>query len=263
MMDFAVKAAGCKVFSKIDLRKGYHQIPMHPADVQKTAIMTPFGSFEFLRMLFGLMNAGATFQRKIDGATADLVAVFGYLGDLEVASEDEIQHAAHLRQLFLRLREHSLVINLEKCVFGARTIDFLGHRVTADRVSPLPSHVKAVTDFPRPATVKELQGFLGLINFYRRFIPAAAAILKPLTDSLPGADRLTWSPEMQAAFEGSKEGLAKTTLLSHPLLQAKLSLAVDASATHVGAALQQQRPGSTAWEPLKKTGASASEIFCV
>ncbi len=216
MMDFAVNAAGCKVFSKIDLRKGYHQIPMHPADLE---------------------------------------SVFGYLDDLEVASEDEVQHAAHLRQLFLRLREHGLVINLEKCVFGARTIDFLGHRVTAEGVSPLPSHVKAVTDFPRPATVKELQGFLGLINFYRRYIPAAAAILKPLTDSLrgggTGADRLTWLPEMQAAFEGSKEALAKMTLLSHPLPQAKLSLAVDASATHVGAALQQQRPGSAAWEPLR------------
>ncbi len=89
---------------------------------------------------------------------------------------------------------------------------------------------------------------------FSRFIPAVAAILKPLTDSLrgggTGADRLTWSPEMQAAFEGSKEALAKTTLLSHPLPQAKLSLAVDASATHVGAALQQQRPGSAAWELL-------------
>jgi hypothetical protein len=116
MMDFAVKAAGCKVFSKINLRKGYHQIPMHPADVQKTAITTPFSSFEFRWMLSGLMNSGATFQRKIDRATADLEAVFGYLDDLEVASEDKIQHAAHLRQLFLRLREHDLVINLEKCI---------------------------------------------------------------------------------------------------------------------------------------------------
>ena len=79
------------------------------------------------------------------------------------------------------------MINLEKCVFGARTIDFLGHRVTAEGVSPLPNHVKAVTDFPRPATVKELQGFLGLINFYRWFIPAAAAILKPLRTACAAA----------------------------------------------------------------------------
>ncbi len=128
MMDFAVKAAGCKIFSKIDLRKGYHQKPMHPADIQKTAITTPFGSFEFLQMPFSLMNAGATFQRKIDRATADLEAVFGYLNDLEVASKNKQEHARHLRELFLRLREHGLVINLEKCVFGVESIDFLGHQ---------------------------------------------------------------------------------------------------------------------------------------
>jgi hypothetical protein len=128
MMDFAVKAAGCKIFSKIDLPKDYHQIPMHPADIQKTAITTPF---EFLRMPFGLMNAGATFQRKIERATADLEAVFGYHDDLEVASKNKQEHARHLWELFLRLQEHGLVINLEKCVFGVESVDFLGHRVSA------------------------------------------------------------------------------------------------------------------------------------
>jgi hypothetical protein len=157
---------------------------------------------------------------------------------------------------------------LEKCVFSARTIDFLGHRVTAEGVSPLPSHVKAVTDFPRPATVKELQGFLGLINFYRRFIPAAAAILKPLTDSLrgggTGADRLTWSPEMQAAFEGSKEALAKTTLLSHPLPQAKLSLAVRHTCGRgvAAAAARVGRLGAARFL-FKKAGTCTSEIFSI
>jgi hypothetical protein len=140
-------------------------------------------------MPFGLMNAGATFQRKIERATADLEAVFGYLDDLEVASKNKQEHARHLRELFLRLREHGLVINLEKCVFGVESIDFLGHRVSAAGVAPLPDHVEAVTKFPRPSTVKELQGFLGLVNFYRRFIPAAASILKPLTDSLKGGPK--------------------------------------------------------------------------
>ncbi len=114
MLDFASKAAGCTIFSKIDLRKGYHQIQVHPADIQKTAITMPFGSFEYLRMPFGLINAGATFQRKVDRAVAE----FAYV-DMEVASRNAEEHAVDLRQLFTRLREHAIFINVEKCVFGA------------------------------------------------------------------------------------------------------------------------------------------------
>jgi hypothetical protein len=128
-----------------------------------------------------------------------LEAVFGYLDYMEAASEE-------LWQLFLRLRDHGLVINLEKCIFGARTIDFLDHRVTAEGVTQLPGHEKAVTDFPKLVTVKELQGSLGLINFYRRFIPAVVRIIKLLTGSLSsggkGADRITWAPEMRGLFRG-------------------------------------------------------------
>jgi hypothetical protein len=138
MLDFAGKAAGCTIFSKIDLRKGYHQIPVHPADIQNTAITTPFGSFEYLRMPFGLMNTGANFQQKVDRAVADLEAVFAYVDDMDVASRNAEDYAIHLRQLFTRLREHGLVINVEKCVFGASSIQFLGHHLSAEGVEPLP-----------------------------------------------------------------------------------------------------------------------------
>ncbi len=147
MLDFASKAAGCTIFSKIDLRKGYNQIPVHPADIQKTAITTLFGSFEYLRMPFGLINAGATsFQRKVDMAVADLEAVFAYVDDRNAE-----EHAVHLRQLFTRLREHVLFINVEKCVFGAPRIQFLGHRLSAQGVEPLPEKVSAVMEFLRPS----------------------------------------------------------------------------------------------------------------
>ncbi len=122
MLDFAGEAAGCTIFSQIDLRKSYHQIPVHPADIQKTAITKPFGSFEYLWMPFGLMNAGATFHRKVDRAVADLEAVFAYVDDMDVASRNTEEHAIHLRQLFTRLREHRLVINVEMCVFAASSI---------------------------------------------------------------------------------------------------------------------------------------------
>jgi hypothetical protein len=254
MMDFAQKAAGCSVFSKIEFRKGNNQIPMNPADICKTAITTPFGLFEYTRMPFGLRNASNTFQRMIDRVTGDLDFCFAFQDDLEVASQTEELHRRHLRQIFQRLREHGLVINAEKCVFGASTIDFLGHRVDASGVRPLPAYVEAVVDFPPPTNVKELQGFLGLLNFYRKFLPGVASTLRPFTDALrgggKGADRIVWTPEMATAFSSSKQVLAKATYLAHPLPGAAISLTVDASSTHVGAGLHQRRPGSVVWEPL-------------
>ncbi len=187
-------------------------------------------------------------------ATADLEAVFGYLNDLEDASKNKLEHARQLRELFLRLREHGLVINLDKCVFGVESIDFVGHRVSATGMGPLPDHMEAVTKFPRPSTVKELQGFLGLVNFYQRFIPAAASILQPPTDSLKGgpkgAERITWQWQIEKSFHDIKAALAELTMLAQPLPNAHLSIAVDASASHVGACLQQRQPGGTAWELL-------------
>jgi hypothetical protein len=254
MMDFAAKAAGCTVFSKIDLRKGYHQIPVNPADVPKTAITTPFGLFEYKRLPFGLRNAGASFQRHMDNAISGVEAAFAFVDDVLVCSVDHAALQLHLRQLFEAFRRHNLVIRLEKCVFGASTIDFLGHRVSAAGVQPLPSHVAAVQDFPRPETVKELQAFLGMVNFYRRFLPAVAKTLKPLTDSLRGSlhasDPVQWSPECAEAFAASKQALLQATCLAHPTAGAQLSLAMDASATHVGATLQQQLPGCSTFQPL-------------
>jgi hypothetical protein len=145
--------------------------------------------------------------------------------------------------------ENGLVINPLKCVFAQPTVNFLGHVVTATGISPLPDHLQAARDFPPPADVKQLQRFLGVINFYRRFIPAAAAILHPLTDALAGKPRgLVWTNPMSVSFEAAKAALIAPVLLVHPDLAAKLSLAVGASASHVGGVLQQRSLGS--WQPL-------------
>jgi hypothetical protein len=202
-------------------------------------------------MPFGLMNTGPTFQRKVDRAVADLEAVFAYADDMDVASRNAEEHDIHLRQLFTRLREHGLVINVEKCVFGASSIQFLGHHLSAEGVEPLPENVSAVKDFPRPSTVKELQMFLGMVNFYPRFLPGAARALRPLTDCLQGGLKsptaVEWNSEREAEV---KQMLASATRLANPAQAAKLSLAVDASATRIGACLQQRRAGSPGWEPL-------------
>jgi hypothetical protein len=123
MMDFTTRVAECTVFSKIDLREGYLQIPMHRADIQKTAIIISFGLFKFLCLLFGLRNSG-TFQRKMDWVTGYLDTSFTYHDDLMIFRRSLEDHELHLVEVFCHLQEHGSVINLKKCVFEASSIDF-------------------------------------------------------------------------------------------------------------------------------------------
>ncbi len=149
-----------------------------------------------------------------------------------------------MRQVLQALQDNGLVIHTEKCVWGVQELGYLGYKISAAGVLPLPSHVAAIQEFPRPSIIKELQAFLGMVNFYMRFLPSIAHTLRPLTDALrggrKGADRLEWSAAMDAAFAGAKQSLLTATHLAHPTVGAELSVVVDASATHVGACLQQR-----------------------
>ena len=254
MMDFAARAAGCTIFSKIDLKSGYHQVPMNPADIPKTAITTPFGLWEFTRMTFGMRNSGNTFQRLMDRVMADLDFAFPYLDDIFVFSRGEQEHTGHLGEVFARLRAARLTANPDKCVLAQPSIDFLGHLVNAAGITPLPGRVAAIATHPRPVTVKDLQNFLGVINFYRKFVPAAAEMLRPLTDALknsPAAKAvIEWTAERRAAFQAARSALGNATHLAYPKQEAEIALMVDASANHVGAALQQRDGPTAAWQPL-------------
>jgi hypothetical protein len=139
MMDFSSRVAGCSIFTKIDLRKGYYQIPMHPADILKTAIITPFRLFKFLCLTFGLRNAGSTFQRPMDRVLAGLAFAFVYLDNIIIASPSMEQHQQDVEEVFRWLQAASLVINFEKCTFAIPEVDFLGYRVSASWFAPLPS----------------------------------------------------------------------------------------------------------------------------
>ena len=199
--DFAAGLAHCKIFSKIDLVKGYHQVPLRAKDIPKTAIATPFSLFEFVRMPFGLKNAAQTFQRLMDNITSQLTGVFAYIDNILVASPSAAQHERDLRSLFDALKHFSLVLNVDKCVFGESELEFLGHHISARGIQPLPAKVDVVRRFEHLRSVKALQRFLGLVNFYRRFLPNVAKTMRLLTDALAGAPRqLLWTDEMTSAF---------------------------------------------------------------
>jgi hypothetical protein len=212
IQDMSAKLSGCSMFSKLDLKKGYYQIPVAAADVPKTAVTTPFGMFEFLRMPFRLRNAGQSFQRLMDVVTADVPAAFTYLDDIIVASEPE-NHAAALQQVIEKLREYRLVLNLEKCIFGQPEVDFLGHHVTAGGFQPLEHHVAAVRDFAPPKDKVQLQRFLGLVNFYRRRASAADG---RSTGPRRQTQELDWTQEMDKAFCTIKQLLCDAAQLAHP-----------------------------------------------
>ena len=249
LQDFTADLHGKSIFSKIDLMKGYHQIPVADADVRKTAVITPFGLFVFPRCPFGLKNAGQDFQRLMDAILGDLPRVYVYIDDILVASETKEQHVADLENVFKVLSANGMVIQRSKCVLGASSLEFLGYKVDSNGISPLPHRVTAIRATTPPTSVKELQRFLGMVGYYRRFIPKAATHLYHLFEALKGKPKtLVWTPQCQESFDATKEALAKATLLFHPRPDATLALTTDASNLAVGGVLEQRGPNG--WEPL-------------
>ena len=233
---------------------------MEPSDVHKTAVTTPFGLFNFTRTPFGLRNSGQTFQRFIDHVTRGLDFVFVYLDDLLVTSPDHKTHKKHLRILFARLSEYGIIIGPEKCQFGTTELSFLGHHVCAEGISPLPSAVDAIVNFIKPEKQRALRRYLGMVNYYHRFIPHCAAKLTPLNNLLTAANEghtrlspksnfdLKWNKNAESAFSESKQILANATLLVHPDSTAQINITCDASDVAVGGVLQQFLNGM--WQPL-------------
>ena len=193
----------------------------------------------------------------MDEVTRGLNFVFVYINGILIASTNALEHEVHLGLLFDRFRKYGVTINPAKSMFGVSSLEFLGHKVSANGIHPLDSKIQAIRDFPLPSSLTKLREFLDLINFYRRFIPQCSQIIQPLTDMLRSTiptqksrnTSLEWSEPATTAVDKIKVTLAQSTMLSHPQPDAELCLMTDASdVVAVGAVLQQKVDNH--WQPL-------------
>ncbi|CAJ2651349.1 unnamed protein product [Trifolium pratense] len=235
---------GSVIFSKIDLRSGYHQIRMREGDEWKTAFKTKHGLYEWLVMPFGLTNAPSTFMRLMNEVLKPFLGKFVvvYLDDILVYSKSIEEHFTHLKQIFETLRAQKLYGKKEKCDFLVESVVFLGYVVSKDGVSVDQTKVDAIKTWPSPTTVSEVRSFLGLASFYRRFIQNFSTIASPMTECLKkGA--FGWNEQAQKAFELIKLKLCEAPVLALPDFTQPFEVECDASGVGIGAVLiQNKRP---------------------
>ena len=266
LRSFQGKIKGSKVFSKLDLTSAFHHLPIHPDDVDKTCVLSPWGgAFVFKRVAFGLTNGPASWQKYIDGILSGIDDQFCYLDDILVASESMESHMSTLAKIFDRLQQHNLTLSLDKCVFGQTTVDYLGYHVSATGICPQKRKVEAIQKIQPPTSQKLLLQFLGALNYFRSSLSGlmkngkynnAANLLQPLysaaTVPIPAQKFVeVWknSPCLQNAFEDAKKLLSMAAELSHPDPSLPLALMTDASQHSVGAVLMQRNRNGK-WSPL-------------
>src|SRR5512133_1000431 len=181
--DLFDRLQGAKVFSKIDLRSGYHQLKIREQDIPKTAFTTRYGLYEYTVMSFGLTNAPAYFMNMMNKVFMEFLDKFVvvFIDYILVYSRNEEEHKQHLRLVLKKLKEHQLYAKFSKCDFWLSEVKFLGHIITAQGVAVDPSNVESVTKWTPPKTVSQIRSFLGLAGYYRRFIKNFSKIAKPMT----------------------------------------------------------------------------------
>lgn len=239
--DLLHEAKQSKYMSTLDLKSGYHQVSVKASDRDKTAFTTPFGTYRFIRMPFGLRNAPATFQRLMNKFKTGLPDIFilVYLDDIIVISSSFVEHINNLRKVFDRLDYFKLRLNRQKCFFCCESVKYLGHIISPSGIQPDPDKVTAIMEMKPPGTVKQLLSFFQTCSWFRRFIPEFAKVSKPLTNLLKKGSKWIWGAEQKEAFHNLKVMLTSSPILRQADPQLPYTLRTDASGYALGACLLQ------------------------
>jgi hypothetical protein len=232
---------GAKIFSRLDLKSGYHQIRIKNDDIEKTAFRTRYGSFEFIVLPFGLTNAPPTFMRLMNSIFHKYLDEFLiiYLDDILIFSKNKHEHLNHIRLVLQLLRDNNLYVNKEKCEFGVDKLEFVGHIVTSNGIKVDDNKVIAIKNWPIPRNPTSVRSFLGAAGFYRRFIPNFSEIAASLTDLTKDNYKFEWTHKQHTAFITLKEALLTAPVLRLPDFKLTFIVVTDASMIAVAGVLMQ------------------------
>ena len=266
LRSFQTNIKGSTVFSKLDIKSAFHHLPIHPDDVNKTCVLSPWGgAFVFKRLCFGLSNGPSSWQKYVDAILSDIPGVFCYLDDILLCSADVERHMSTLKTIFQRLSDNGITLALDKCEFGQSTVEYLGYQVSSTGICPLKRKIEAIERIPAPTTQKALLHFLGALNYFRSSLSGlikegryhnAANLLQPLYSAATVPMKSNkfeevWnnSPVLKQAFLDAKSLLIRAAELTHPDPQLPLALMCDASDHSIGSVLMQQSKNGK-WMPL-------------
>ncbi len=232
---------GSKFFTKLDLKGAYNLVRIKPGDEWKTAFRTRYGHFEYTVMPFGLTNAPASFQNLMNATLREYLDIFVivYLDDILIFSDNLETHISHVNLVLERLTKRGLFVNSMKSIFHQTSVSFLGYVISSTGFSMDPDKVAAVTNWPLPASVKDVQSFLGFANFYRKFIPDYAKIAQPLTNLLRKNVPFYINESISDSFSRLKKSFTSAPILRHFDRACQTILETDASDYALGAVLSQ------------------------
>ena len=229
--------AGGKYFSKLDMSQAYAQLCLDEDSKKYTVINTHRGLFKYNRLSFGISAAPGIFQRAMEELLKDIPSVFLYLDDILISGATEAEHLERLRLVLAALQAAGLKLSIEKCTIGVPSVTYLGYMIDQDGIHPTKEKVQAIAEAPAPTNLTQLRAFLGLLNFYRRFLPQASTMLEPLNRLLQSKTPWKWGKEQESAFSECKKTLLNSSALVHFDPKLPLVVVADSSSYGIGAVL--------------------------